>query len=155
LTAQRQAGFPAIILRLAGIYGPGRGFWFKQFLAGEATIEGDGTRFLNMIHRDDVAGIIAAALERGTPGEIYNGVDNEPVAQEALFRWLSARLGQPMPPRVATAEWPRKRGVTHKRISNRKLREQLAYTFRFPSFREGFETGAGIKSDATIRPPAS
>ncbi|MCX6894631.1 MAG: NAD-dependent epimerase/dehydratase family protein, partial [Verrucomicrobia bacterium] len=42
--------FPAVILRVAGIYGPERGHWFKQFLTDEARIEGDGTRLLNMIH---------------------------------------------------------------------------------------------------------
>ena len=70
-----------MILRVAGIYGPGRGHWFKQFLRGEARIEGDGSRCLNMIHRDDLIGCIIAALEHGRPGEIYNAVDNEPVRQ--------------------------------------------------------------------------
>ena len=70
LDAARERNFPAVVLRVAGIYGPGRGWWFKQFLAGEARIEGEGLRTLNMIHRDDVAGCIIAALERGRPGEI-------------------------------------------------------------------------------------
>jgi nucleoside-diphosphate-sugar epimerase len=125
---------------LAGIYGPNRGFWFKQFMAGQATMEGNGGRFLNMIHRDDVVGAIAAVLERGKPGEIYNVVDDEPVAQKRLFGWLSERLGRPMPQTVPAADTPRKRGATNKRISNRKLKEQLGYRFRFPTFREGFET---------------
>ncbi len=43
--------FPAVILRVAGIYGPGRGHWFKAFLRGEAGLEGDGSRTLNMIYR--------------------------------------------------------------------------------------------------------
>ena len=55
--------FPSVILRLAGIYGPGRGHWLKQFLRGEARLEGNGSRFLNMIHRDDVVGAIIAALK--------------------------------------------------------------------------------------------
>ena len=53
--------FPAIVLRVAGIYGPARGHSFKQFLRGEARIEGDGARWLNMIHRDDLIGCIIAA----------------------------------------------------------------------------------------------
>ena len=76
LEAARQKKFPAVILRVAGIYGPGRGYWFKQYLKNEVRIEGKGERILNMIHRDDVAGIIIAALERGQPGEIYNAVDD-------------------------------------------------------------------------------
>ncbi len=87
--------FPAVILRVAGIYGPERGHWFKQFLRGEARIEGDGSRFLNMIHRDDVVGCIIAALKNGRAGEIYNAVDNEPVSQIDFFKWLAAELRRP------------------------------------------------------------
>src|SRR5256885_627677 len=53
---------PAIILRVAGIYGPGRGYWLEQYLRGEATLSRQGERIVNMIHRDDVVGAIIAAL---------------------------------------------------------------------------------------------
>lgn len=139
LNAQLDVGFPAIILRLAGIYGPGRGYWVKQFLTGQATLEGDGSRFLNMIHRDDVAGAIGKALEQGKPGEVYNVVDDEPVAQRDLFGWLAESLRKPMPPSAPQNDSLRKRGATNKRVSNRKLRQQLSYRLRFPTFREGFE----------------
>src|SRR5262249_11818162 len=52
LEAARRNQFPTVILRVAGIYGPGRGHWFNQFLKNEAQIEGKGDRILNMIHRD-------------------------------------------------------------------------------------------------------
>jgi len=52
----------AVILRVAGIYGPDRGHWFKQFLKNEARMEAT-VRFLNMIHRDDLIGCIIAAEE--------------------------------------------------------------------------------------------
>lgn len=138
LSAHRDAGFPALVLRLAGIYGPGRGYWFKQFLSGEAGLEGDGSRFLNMVHRDDVVGAIVAALARGKPGEVYNVVDNEPVTQRDLFRWLSDVLHKPMPPSVPPRHSPRRRRPGNKRISNAKLRQQLGYRLRFPTFRDGF-----------------
>ncbi len=135
--AERQ--FPAVILRVAGIYGPGRGHSFKQFLRSEARIEGDGSRWLNMIHRDDLIGVISAALARGTPGEIYNAADNEPVTQRQFFEWLAAELKRPLPPKVvADAEIWRKRGVTNKRVSNAKLRTELKYEFKFPDFRAGY-----------------
>ncbi len=137
---QDRTVFPAVILRVAGIYGPARGHWFKQFLRGEARIESDGSRWLNMIHRDDLIGVIMAALERGTPGEIYNAADNEPVTQLKFFEWLAAELQKPLPPRVAAdAEIWRKRGVTAKRVSNAKLRTELKYEFRFPDFRAGYK----------------
>ena len=139
LTAVAASKFPTVILRVAGIYGPARGHAFKQFLRGAARIEGDGARWLNMIHRDDVIGAIIAALERGRPGEIYNAMDNEPVSQLNFFKWLAAELQQPLPPRaVVDAEATRKRGVTNKRVSNAKLQAELKYQFQFPDFRAGY-----------------
>ena len=133
------SGFPAVILRVAGIYGPARGHWFKAYLRGEARIEGEGSRILNMIHRDDVIGIIIAALEKAAPGETLNAVDNEPVTQLKFFEWLATTLNQPLPPRApADTEVWRKRGTTNKKISNAKLHAQLGYAFRYPDFRSGY-----------------
>src|SRR5258708_201062 len=67
---------PAVILRVAGIYGRGRGYWLKQFLSGEARLQGCGEKFINMIHRDDLVGVIIASLEHGHAGEVYNAVDD-------------------------------------------------------------------------------
>jgi nucleoside-diphosphate-sugar epimerase len=136
--AFQTTGFPAIILRVAGIYGPERGHLFRQYLGGEATIEGRGERWINMIHRDDVAGCIVAALDKGRPGEIYNAVDDEPVMQIDFFRWLSETLGGDMPPFREAGPPGRKRGVTSKKVVNRKLRTELGYRFRYPTFREGY-----------------
>ena len=139
LAAAVERRFPAVVLRVAGIYGPARGHWFKQFLRGAARIEGDGTRWLNMIHRDDLIGVIIAALENGRSGEIYNATDNEPVSQLTFFEWLAAELKRPLPPKVAAdAEAWRRRGVTNKRVSNAKLRAELKYEFQFPDFRAGY-----------------
>jgi len=140
LSAVAERQFPAVILRVAGIYGPARGHWFKAFLRGEARIEGDGSRFLNMIHRDDLIGVISAALENGKPGETFNAADSEPVSQLKFFEWLAAELKRPLPPKVAaeTETW-RRRGVTNKRVSNAKLLAELKYQFQFPDFRTGYE----------------
>jgi len=139
LAAAREKNFPAVILRLAGIYGPGRGYWFKQYLRNEARIEGAGARILNMIHRDDVVGAIIAALKAGQPGQVYNVVDDEPVTQLAFFRWLASALGGELPPSVPEdPDAPRRRGVTNKRVSNRKLKTKLGYQFQYPTFRQGY-----------------
>ena len=135
----RDEHFPAIILRPSGIYGPGRGVLFHQFVRGEAALTGSGERLLNMIHRDDLAGAIIAALEQGRAGEIYNATDNEPVSQLEFFRWLSQQLGKRMPESRSDAEGRiRKRGSTNKRVSNQKLRSELGYTLKFATFREGY-----------------
>jgi nucleoside-diphosphate-sugar epimerase len=139
LTAAAERRFPAVVLRVAGIYGPGRGHGFKQFLRGAARIEGDGARWLNMIHRDDLIGVILAALRDAKPGEIFNAADNAPVCQLKFFEWLAAELNRPMPPMApADAEAWRKRGATNKRVSNAKLRAELKYEFQFPDFRAGY-----------------
>lgn len=139
LGARRQWQWPVIIARVAGIYGPERGYWLRQFLRGEARLEGDGSRHLNMIHRDDLIGAIILALEKAAPGLVFNAVDNEPASQREVFAWLSQRLGRPLPPSVDPATTVRRRGVTNKRVANARLTQQLGYRFHYPTFREGFE----------------
>lgn len=139
LDAAQQKQFPAVILRVAGIYGPERGHLFQQYMRNEAKISGKGERLINMIHRDDLIGAIIAALKSGRGGEIYNAVDDEPVAQIHFFRWLSETLGKYMPPFATAAEdAQRKRGLTQKKVSNRKLKMELGYQFKYPTFRQGY-----------------
>jgi nucleoside-diphosphate-sugar epimerase len=139
LAAAREGNFPAIILRVSGIYGPGRGYWLKQFQNGEARLEGHGERILNMVHRDDVTGAVIAALERGKVGEVYNVTDDEPVTQKELFKWLSQKLGEPLPAVGDTEPGGiRKRAATSKRASNARLKTEVGYKLKYPTFREGF-----------------
>lgn len=139
LEAAREHRFPAVILRVAGIYGPGRGYYLRQFLSGEARMEGAGERMVNMIHRDDLVGIIITALEQGRPGQVYNAVDDEPVSQAALYHWLSQTLGRQMPPSLeAGSQGAGRRGPTNKAVSNRRLRSELGHPFKYPTFREGY-----------------
>ena len=127
------APHPSTVLRVAGIYGPERGFLYRQFLKGEAMLS-DGERWLNMIHRDDVISAIMTALEL-EPG-IYNVVDDEPVTQRVFLEWLSNRLDKPMPPDGRMLQ--RKRAVTSKRVRNAKLKA-TGWGLSFPTFREGYE----------------
>jgi nucleoside-diphosphate-sugar epimerase len=140
LEPAQEKRFPAVILRVAGIYGPDRGHWFRQYLKNEARLEGKGERILNMIHRDDVVGCIIAALKSGRPGEVYNVVDEEPVSQFHFFEWLAGTLGKWLPPSVPEedADVVRKRGVTSKKVSNRRLKMELGYQFKYPTFRQGY-----------------
>jgi len=138
LDANRHHAFPSIILRVAGIYGPGRGYWLRQFLQGSARIPNAGKRWVNMVHRADVVGAVEAVLQIGQAGQIYNLVDDEPVTHLELFRWLAERCHKPLPPFEEDTAGTSKRGATNKRVSNRKLRKETGYAFRFPTFREGF-----------------
>jgi nucleoside-diphosphate-sugar epimerase len=122
------------VLRLAGIYGPGRCVPLEKLLSGEAVVEGDGERIMNSIHRDDgVSALYLAAANR--PQGTFNVADNTPVTQLEWFQWVCARLGRPLPP-SAPRNLNRKRAWTSKRVSNAKLRS-LGWTPQYPSFREG------------------
>ncbi len=151
LAAAREKNFPAVILRVAGIYGPGRGHLFQQYLRNEARIEGQGGRLMNMIHRDDLVGCLVAALQSGRPGEIYNAVDDEPVTQLHFFRWLSETLGKEMPPfATGEPEAAGKRGLTHRKVLNRKLRMELGCQLKYPTFRQGYTAEIKRLEDAGV-----
>lgn len=140
LQAHTQFQWPSVVLRSAGIYGPDRGHLFLQYLRGEAHLTGDGDRWLNMIHRDDLVRTIQAALIHGTPGHIFNVSDDEPTTEVAFFDWLSQRLRRPLPPSIEPDAKSRKRGNTNKRVSNQKMKQLLDHPLIFPSFREGYES---------------
>ncbi|MGA0845802.1 MAG: NAD-dependent epimerase/dehydratase family protein [Luteolibacter sp.] len=109
-----------IVARLSGIYGPGRSVILKKFLTGDARIEEDGRRYLNQIHRDDAARAILHLAETRLRGEIFNVSDSQPLRQIDCYRHLAEWLNRTMPP-IAPRDLNRKRGWTHKQVSNAKL----------------------------------
>ncbi len=128
------------ILRVAGIYGPGRGHFFRQFVAGKISPPDAPARWLNMVHRDDVATAIRAALEVGAAGGTYNVADNEPVLATDFLLWIAAQLGRDQTRLGAGSSptRPSKRAETHKQVSNRLIRDELQWRPAFPTFREGY-----------------
>jgi nucleoside-diphosphate-sugar epimerase len=124
-----------IVVRAAGIYGPGRAALFEKFRRGDATMEGDGSRWVNSVHQADVVGALIHLLDAGVGGQVYNAADDEPVTLREYYAWCSEKLGKPMPP-AGVRDPNRKRGLTNKRVSNRKLRGTGCVP-RFPTFREG------------------
>ena len=123
-----------IVVRLAGIYGPRRSALLTKFLNGTAIIDPENDRFVNQIHRDDVASAVFLLLNRKPPdtAQIYNVVDDQPLLQSECYRWLAQKLNRPLPP-IAKSEQPRKRGNTNKRVSNVKLRRS-GWTPQYPTF---------------------
>ena len=127
-----------IVARLAGIYGPRRSALLTNFLSGTAIIDPKNDRFLNQVHRDDIAAILFLLLGRLTPAhEIYNVVDDQPILQSECYRWLAKRLNRPIPSLVKSTSTS-KRGASNKRVSNAKLRH-LGWTPRYWSFAEAME----------------
>jgi nucleoside-diphosphate-sugar epimerase len=128
-----------VVARLAGIYGPRRSALLSKFLNGTATVDPNNDRFVNHVHRDDIASALFLLLNRQTEtsAQIYNIVDDQPLLQSECYAWLAQRLNRPLPP-TRKSEQPRKRGDTNKRVSNTKL-HQLGWTPDYPRFGDGME----------------
>jgi nucleoside-diphosphate-sugar epimerase len=117
----------AIVLRVAGIYGPGRNplDWIRQGRVGYSH------RYVNLIHVEDLAAIILCAFEDGTPGDIYNVSDGTPRRWSEIMDTAAARWGTAKPlPADPTAG---------KRISNRKMLAEFGYTLRHPDLFKALE----------------
>ncbi|WAP51373.1 NAD-dependent epimerase/dehydratase family protein [Arthrobacter sp. ATA002] len=133
----------AVVLRLAGIYGPGRTRLIDSVQAGTAVVPASA-QLTNRIHRDDAAAaIVHLAAEVADPAPLYVGVDDEPVDLAAVLRFLAAELGRDLP---APAESGSSRGGNRK-LSNARLRG-TGFAFAYPTFREGYRAvlaGQGIR----------
>jgi nucleoside-diphosphate-sugar epimerase len=127
------------VARLAGIYGPGRSVILKKFLSGEAVIEEDGRRFLNQIHRDDAARAIFHLVTSRATG-VFNVSDSTPLSQLECHRALARIFNRPLPS-SGPRDLNRKRGWTHKRVSNAKLRAS-GWEPEFASFLDAAESVA-------------
>jgi nucleoside-diphosphate-sugar epimerase len=147
----RDTGITPVVLRLGGIYGPGRTRLIDQVRGGTSVVPA-GSRFTNRIHRDDAAAAIVQLCNMDTiPAPVYLGVDNEPAELGEVLRFLAAELGLPRPPSTSgsgdsTARGEPSRGG-NKRCSNALLRG-TGFEFAYPSFREGYRAilaGAGVR----------
>ena len=124
----------AIVLRVAGIYGPGRNplDWIRQSRIRPSR------KYVNLIHVEDLAAICLAAIEKGKPGEAYNVSDGQPYIWNEIYVTAQQRWG------VAAAAGNENLS-TGKRISNAKLRAEFGYALRHPDLYEALaliEAGA-------------
>ncbi len=132
-----QATLPGVVVRLAGIYGPGRTRLLDQAISGEAQCIEERVAWLNLIHREDCAGILAHLATYPNPASCYLAVDHCPVEKNTLLRWLAAELGLPDPPVIPVEEAPPLRRGGNRRYRNRRILE-TGYHFRYPTYREGY-----------------
>lgn len=123
-----------VVARLAGLYGPGRSLYLRKFLEGGAVLEGDGSRWTNQIHRDDAASALRALSAPTVASGVFNVCDDTPATQRTLYGWIAGFLGRPLPPE-GPRDPNRKRGWTHKRVGNAKMRS-LGWAPRFASYRD-------------------
>ncbi|MBI5692667.1 MAG: NAD-dependent epimerase/dehydratase family protein [Verrucomicrobia bacterium] len=125
------------ILRLAGIYGPGRHYLMDQVRQG--VVAGQGDHRLNLIHRDDAAAAILACFlaPEKVGSEVFNVADDAPARKTEVVQWLAGQLG--VAPPTFSGEAGSRRPVTPDRwIENGRLKSRLGWTPVFPGYREGF-----------------
>ena len=133
----RENRWDAIVLRLAGIYGPGRLIGLERLRRGER-IAGDPEGRLNLIHVEDAATVVDRARLVGRPGETYLVSDGRPARRRDFSGYLASLAGVG-PPTFAAGRSARSRG--DRRISNRKMLEELAPTLMYPDYRKGLADG--------------
>lgn len=138
-----ERGVPVVILRVTGIYGPGR-LPLQQLTSGQPVLEDSLAPVTNRIHSDDLARICLAAAERGEDGDIFNVSDGHPTTMTAYFDACADALGLPRPRRVTLEEARRVMTplmfsyVTESRkMDNRLMREKLRVTLLHPAMQEG------------------
>ncbi|WP_095081281.1 SDR family oxidoreductase [Pseudomonas sp. Irchel s3h17] len=129
------SGIPASLVRLTGIYGPGREWLLTQVRRGYRVVV-DPPLYGNRIHADDAAGLLAFLLNADHQGvaldDCYIGVDDAPAPLAEVVDWLREYLG--------VTEWAEDASVRRtgsKRCSNARAKA-LGWTPRYPSFREGY-----------------
>lgn len=128
-----------VILRMAGIYGPGRMLRASE-LASRSAMPVAENSFLNLIHVEDAAEIIAAVADRVDPPELFNVADGQPADRREYFSFGAELLGLPPPQFIepeATGGSQRHDGE-NKRVSSRKLFTRLGIKLRYPTYREGW-----------------
>ena len=136
--AAHPLGARAIVLRLAGLYGPGRIPNAAAIRAGEPIAAPDHGH-LNLIHVDDAARVVLAADQRAQPPRTYVVSDGHPVERSVYYQEL-ARLWKAPPPRFMPppVDAPAAaRAMADKRIDNARMRAELAVKLAYPSYREG------------------
>jgi nucleoside-diphosphate-sugar epimerase len=128
----------AIILRLAGIYGPGRIPRAADLVAGHP-IDAPAEGSLNLIHVEDAAQIVLLAEQHAVPPRTYVISDGQPVPRAAYYAELAKLLKAPPPQFTAPpADSPAsQRAASDKRINPAQMFAELAPSLRYPNYREG------------------
>ena len=123
------------VLRLSGLYGPGRTRLVRQALRKRPYFKSE--MWSNQIHGDDVAGVVRQLVEReDSPPPVLLVSDDHPTQRNEIFDWVREQLNAP--DGVYDEDHPHAKGANrgNKRISNRLLRE-LGIELKYPSYREG------------------
>lgn len=133
------------VLRLGGLYGPGRHYLLDALRRGETRLPGRGDFRINYLHRDDAVSGVFAALDapESIRGGVYNLTDGHPATKAEIVAWLAARMGVPAPefaPEVVSARAARRgAGSPDRVVSNAAFVRDLGPAPAYRDFRAGYD----------------
>ncbi len=138
-------GHKVHVFRLAGIYGPGRSA-LDTLREGRAKRVVKPGQIFSRIHVDDIATILEASIAKPDAGAVYNVCDDEPAPPQDVIAYGAALLGVPAPPEVpydeaakSMSEMARSFYAESKRVSNRRIKDELGVALAHPDYREGLK----------------
>ena len=141
LSLYQSAALPIHLFRLAGIYGPGSN-QLEKVLAGKANRRIKPGQVFSRIHVDDIVGMLMASMAKPHPGQAYNLCDDEAVAPQDVVTFAAQLLGVEPPQEIAfNPNDMTPMGLSFfaesKRVSNEKVKRELGYSLKYPTYREG------------------
>ncbi len=143
------SGIPVVILRVPGIYGPGR-LPEDRLRTGEPVLCEEESPFSNRIHADDLARVCVAAARSQRPSVVYNVSDGHPTTMTDFFYRAADQLGIRRPPAITRDEARRRLGegmlsylAESKRIDNRRMRDELGVELMYPDLAAGLPSCVG------------
>ncbi|MDX8410662.1 MAG: SDR family oxidoreductase [Mariprofundaceae bacterium] len=144
------SGLPAEVLRLAGIYGPGRNIIPRLMAGGYKAVRWQPPHYSARIHVDDIVAAIMAAMDRPRSGRIVNLADDEPLPHVDYVSELARIIGAPAPVILSADEGERQLSPAaldffrdNKRVSNRLLHAELLPELSYPNFRDAVDSLTG------------
>ncbi len=145
----RERGVAVIILRVTGIYGPGR-LPVARLQGGHPLLRIEESPPTNRIHADDLARVCLAAAKKGEQGDIFNVSDGHPGTMTEYFLAIAELFGLPRPPLVSMEE--ARRVMTPlmlsylteaRRMDNRKMLDKLGIELLYPTLAQGLRASLG------------
>lgn len=130
------------VLRLGGLYGPGRHYLLDQMRRGDRTVGGPVSTRINYLHRDDAAAAVLAACDAPPGSRVYNVTDGHPVTKAELAAWICGRLGGSAPvfdPSAPAGPRAQRTGrvTPDRRVRSEAIRRDLGWKPQFASVYEG------------------
>jgi nucleoside-diphosphate-sugar epimerase len=144
----RASGVGTVVLRCSGLYGPGRIVRRAMIENGEP-IPGDPDKFLNLVHVDDAAQAVVAALDAPAPSDLYLVSDDRPVRRREYYALVADVLNAP-PPRFidpAPGSPEAARDAASRRVANRRMKAELGVELAYP------DATTGVPAALRVLPP--